>query len=203
METINAHLSQEHLDQFEQEGFMLLKNILSDHENLKLAQFVQSQKVLGHWSKAQIGKGDTQTINLEQRGDFIQWLDQAESISELVPYWKMVQEIQTALNRYFYLGLNFFEAHMACYPKGTFYKRHRDRHLNGSSRKVSIVYYLNKEWHKEQGGLLKIFKENETKATVEPFIGHCFVFLAELEHEVTIAEKERFSITGWFHQKVI
>lgn len=203
METLNSLISHEHLDQFEQEGFMLLKNVLTDHENLALAKFVQSQKESGQWSKAQIGKGDSKRINVEERGDFIQWLNQEENIAELIPYWKLVQEIQKVLNRYFYLGLNFFEAHMACYPRGTFYKRHRDRHLNGSSRRVSIVYYLNSDWQKEEGGLLKIYNEYETKATVEPFIGHCIVFLAELEHEVTIAEKERYSITGWFHQQLI
>jgi Rps23 Pro-64 3,4-dihydroxylase Tpa1-like proline 4-hydroxylase len=65
------------------------------------------------------------------------------------------------------------------------------------------VYYLNESWEEQQGGLLNIFNENDTKATVVPFIGHCIVFLSEIEHEVTVSEAERFSITGWFHQKVI
>jgi Rps23 Pro-64 3,4-dihydroxylase Tpa1-like proline 4-hydroxylase len=62
---------------------------------------------------------------------------------------------------------------------------------------------LNPSWSEEKGGLLNIFNDNETKANVVPFIGHCIVFLSELEHEVTVSHAERYSITGWLHQKVI
>ena len=140
-------------------------------------------------------------VNWEQRGDFIEWLDPENSNLVIQPYWRLLAQIQLTLNRHFYLGLNFFESHMACYPEGTFYKRHSDQHKNGSTRKVSFVYYLNENWIERNGGLLKIFDEDETKATIIPLIGHCIVFLSDLEHEVTISQLPRYSITGWFHQK--
>ncbi len=200
---MNNLITDIHLDQFERDGFMLLRNVLTDEQNLKISNFVQLRKETGEWHKAQIGKGNSMTRNEEQRGDFIQWLNQDDSINDLKPYWSLVNEIQTILNRNFYFGLNFFEAHMACYPSGSFYKRHRDRHISGSTRKISMVYYLNPIWNKSFGGLLNIFDDTETKATIEPFIGHCIVFLSELEHEVTISDRDRYSITGWFHQKEI
>ncbi len=203
MEQVKQIIKEEHLLQFEQDGFMLLTNALTQEENIALANCVRSMHAQGQWKKAQIGKGDQSNVDNDQRGDFIAWLDPENSNSALDPYWQLMDEIQKTLNRYFYLGLNFFEAHMACYNKGTFYKRHSDRHKTGSTRKVSVVYYLNESWKEQQGGLLNIFNENETKATVVPFIGHCVVFLSEIEHEVTVSEAERFSITGWFHRKVI
>ncbi len=201
MEQLNHAITEDHLLQFEQDGFMLFKNVLNDDENLAIASFVKKQHEKGQWSKAQIGKGADSMVNWEQRGDFIEWLDPENSNIAIQPYWRLLAQIQLTLNRHFYLGLNFFESHMACYPEGTFYKRHSDQHKNGSTRKVSFVYYLNENWIERNGGLLKIFDEDETKATIIPLIGHCIVFLSDLEHEVTISQLPRYSITGWFHQK--
>ena len=195
-------ISQEQLLQFEQDGYMLLKNVLSEDENLILANFIRNMHQEGKWSKAQIGKGHEVAVDLEQRGDYIHWLDEENSNPVLDSYWRLMSQIQTTLNRHFYMGLNFYEAHLACYPSGTFYRRHRDKHKNGSTRKVSFVYYLNPSWDESKGGLLKIYDENNVKATIVPIIGHCIVFLSEIEHEVTISNDLRYSITGWFHQKV-
>lgn len=194
-------INEEHLLQFEQNGFMTLENVFSAEINKNLLQYVLKEHNEGNWSKAQIGKGTNTNINLDQRGDFIQWLNQSDHVTALIPYWQLVEAIKTTLNRNFYLGLNFYEAHMACYPSGTFYKKHRDRHQNGSTRRVSFVYYLNEDWQKQFGGLLNIFEDIEVKATLAPILGHCIVFLSELEHEVTTSQKDRYSITGWFHQK--
>jgi SM-20-related protein len=180
LEQINQVITEDHLDQFEQDGFMLLKNVLNDEQNSILASYVREKHDLGKWNKAQIGKGTSSNVDHAQRGDFIQWLDPENANIALDPYWQLVNLIQISLNRHFYMGLNFFESHMACYPKGSFYKRHSDRHKSGSTRKVSFVYYLNPSWSEEKGGLLNIFNDNETKATVVPFIGHCIVFLSEL-----------------------
>ncbi len=203
MEQLSHAITEDHLLQFEQDGFMLLKNVLTDNENLALASFVKNQHEQGQWSKAQIGKGLNSMVNWEQRGDFIEWLDKENSNIVFQPYWRLLDQIQLTLNRHFYLGLNFFESHMACYPKGTFYKRHSDQHKIGSTRKVSFVYYLNENWSEENGGMLNIYNDKDTKATVIPFIGHCIVFLSGIEHEVTLSYKQRYSITGWFHQKII
>lgn len=194
-------ISQEQLLQFEQDGYMLLKNVLSEDENLILSNFIRNMHQEGKWSKAQIGKGHEVAVDLEQRGDYIHWLDEEDSDPVLHSYWQLMSQIQTTLNRHFYMGLNLYEAHLACYPSGTFYKRHRDKHKNGSTRKVSFVYYLNPSWDESKGGLLKIYDENNVKATIVPVIGHCIVFLSEIEHEVTISNDLRYSITGWFHQK--
>ncbi len=187
--------------QFEQHGFMLLQNVLTDDENLALNKFVRSRYDEGQWVRAQIGKGSSSNTDSEQRGDFIEWLEEENYQPELLPYWRFTELLRMTLNRHFYLGLNFFESHMACYPKGTFYKRHSDVHRSGSTRKVSFVYYLNLNWDRNSGGMLNIYKENEIKATLIPKIGHCIAFLSEIEHEVTLSEDSRYSITGWFHQK--
>lgn len=201
MGKVKMEISNEQLIQFEKDGYMILQNVLTFSENEAIVKEVKESHQKEIWSKALIGKGLRASIDQEQRGDYIFWIEKNDTSAAFLPYWQLVELIQQTLNRNFYLGLNFFESHLACYPNGSFYKRHSDRHKEGSTRRVSFVYYLNPSWKKEYGGLLNVFKNNETKATVMPLLGHCIVFLSEIEHEVTLSSSDRYSITGWFHQK--
>jgi SM-20-related protein len=102
------------------------------------------------------------------------------------------------------LGIQEKEFHYALYPKGTFYKKHLDTFQNDSTRKLSIVCYLNQEdWKEEFGGELVIYKENEAIAIL-PMKGRVVIFESQvLEHEVKPVKKERLSITGWLKTRKI
>ncbi|MFM7726822.1 MAG: 2OG-Fe(II) oxygenase, partial [Flavobacteriales bacterium] len=99
--------------------------------------------------------------------------------------------------RNFYLGIQDFECHYAHYPPGSFYKKHVDRHKNGSPRRVSSVLYLNTDWLEQDGGELRIYSDEEAFRTILPQLGTLALFLSELEHEVITTSRDRMSITGW------
>lgn len=87
---------------------------------------------------------------------------------------------------------------MNFYPKGSFYKRHLDQFNNRSNRMITMIIYLNENWKKEDGGELKIYKNN-TEILVEPLANRSIIFKsAALEHEVLPTNAGRNSITGWF-----
>jgi SM-20-related protein len=74
--------------------------------------------------------------------------------------------------------------------------------MNDSSRKLSVVCYLNDEdWKPEYGGELTLYFNQdgaETSKDIYPLQGRLVVFESQvLEHEVKPVKRERLSITGW------
>jgi SM-20-related protein len=63
---------------------------------------------------------------------------------------------------------------------------------------ITMIVYLNENWQKEDGGELKIYK-NDTEILIEPLANRCILFKsALLEHEVLPTNAGRNSLTGWF-----
>jgi hypothetical protein len=92
---------------------------------------------------------------------------------------------------------------VTCYPgNGSKYIKHSDNpHKNG--RKLTVIYYLNHNWKKGDGGELRVYdKDNETVARdIEPIADRLVVFYSDkrVPHEVLPNHKERFAITHWFY----
>jgi SM-20-related protein len=63
-----------------------------------------------------------------------------------------------------------------------------------------VVYYLNEEWRKEDGGELVIYNQNDNfLAKVAPIGNKMVVFMSEnFPHEVLPTNTTRYSIAGWF-----
>ena len=135
------------------------------------------------------------------RGDEIKWLDNNNLSPASQVYMDQVEAMMRFFNRTLFLSLKDFECHFAHYPSGTFYKRHLDLLKLSDHRKLSFVFYLNPDWKEGDGGeLLLYLQENGTERTVvvNPLLGRLVVFRSEiLEHEVALANKSRYSITGW------
>ncbi|MCH2546483.1 MAG: 2OG-Fe(II) oxygenase [Alphaproteobacteria bacterium] len=110
--------------------------------------------------------------------------------------------LRCELNKRLMLGMFFFEAHFAHYPKGAYYKRHCDSFRGAKNRIISTVLYLNSDWKKENGGLLAMYRDEDATepfATITPHIGNFVLFLSEgIPHEVLTAHAPRASIAGWF-----
>lgn len=106
------------------------------------------------------------------------------------------------LNRELFLGLWDFECQVAHYQPGDFYRRHYDAFRGRSNRRVSVVAYLNGGWLPDQAGELAIYPDMETlepALKVTPLMGTMVVFLSEdVPHEVLPAERDRYSVAGWF-----
>lgn len=154
--------------------------------------------------QAGIGKSNQQLIDTAQRGDFISWIDPQLALPHTAAYLASMQDIILELNRHFYLGIQDFECHYAHYPPGSFYKKHVDRHKNGSPRRVSTVLYLNPDWQETDGGELRIYDNHGHTHSIRPQLGTLALFLSELEHEVIITSRDRMSITGWLiNEKIL
>lgn len=152
--------------------------------------------------RAGIGRGDGLVKDRSVRRDQIAWL---EGFTEpQAALFRFFDELMSGLNRHLFLGLKRYEAHYATFQEGDFYKRHLDSFRGRASRVVSLVLYLNDNWHLEDGGELRVFSpDDEERATglVRPEAGRAALFLSEqVPHEVLPANRMRFSIACWFRQ---
>lgn len=110
--------------------------------------------------------------------------------------------LRRAINREFYLGLDYYEMQLAHYPNGSSgYKKHLDafRGSNQRNRRLTAIYYLNPRWTPGDGGELEIYLEG-TELCLEPLNDRLIVFFAEdLEHAVLPTTTDRLALTAWFH----
>ncbi len=155
----------------------------------------------GQLSAASVGRGGAQQVQEGIRGDRIQWLEPGQS-DTCDQYLQLMDGLRQALNQAFYLGLEDYECHFACYAPGAFYQRHLDRFRDDDRRTVSAVFYLNEDWQVEQGGALRLYLPDEREHDVLPQAGTLALFMSgEVPHEVLPATRERLSLTGWFRRR--
>ena len=136
------------------------------------------------------------------RSDQIYWLEENKSpISEIEnSALKALHDLRTQLQNYFRISLTHLETHFAIYNKGEKYVRHRDTTSMNNRRVFSFVIYLNHDWAEKDGGQLVGYKEDLILFRVQPTIGQMILFRSDLEHEVLVAHKKRYSLTGWMRQ---
>ncbi|MDF1781346.1 MAG: 2OG-Fe(II) oxygenase [Alcanivoracaceae bacterium] len=154
------------------------------------------------FQEASIGRNALQQQNDWVRRDRTRWLD-ASSLAQC----RLLEEFESLrllINRELFLGLFDFESHFAVYDPGAFYKRHLDAFNGDNPRLVSVVVYLNSAWSPADGGCLRIWPERDARRAVldvVPRAGTLVCFLSErIPHEVLAANRERFSIAGWFRR---
>ena len=187
-------------------GYAVCDDFLEKDEVENLLKTFSIRYEQGKFKEASIGKSSEIRKNIEIRGDEILWLESdSVDLSERVLLDKN-QAFVNYLNQTCYLGIVDSEIHFAKYGVGKFYRRHRDTFQAKKGRILSVIYYLNINWVSENGGNLIIYtNENnlETAISIAPLAGRMVCFESEkLDHEVTEAFSERFSITGWLLNSV-
>jgi SM-20-related protein len=184
-------------DGLAEHGYAVCDQFLSQNEVdriLDLDDFIHGHQ---QFKKAGIGKQRDLQINEAIRGDFIQWVDRNTAAPPVKVYLDRLHELIQFLNQSLFLSLKDYEVHMTVYPPGSFYKRHLDQFKHDDHRKLSVVCYLNKEWHAQHGGQLRMYLAGEMK-DVLPVAGRLVCFRSdEIEHEVLPATRDRLSLTGW------
>ena len=153
--------------------------------------------------RAGIGRARNHHVQPAIRSDEVLWLDSESATPAQQVYLDRMADLQQALTRSLFLGLFSFEAHIAVYPPGAFYKRHLDAFRgHGKVRMLSCVLYLNEDWTDAEGGHLRLYLDGhapEPFVDVRPEAGTLVTFLSEtFDHEVLSATRERASVTGWF-----
>ncbi len=189
-------ITESQLNQFQESGYLIQDDFLPHPVILALASEIDGLQEMRQMRQATIGKAEHNQINTAERGDFIHWIDPLNCTPHVQTFLDSMDTMRLEINRNFYLGIRDFECHFTQYPAGTHYKRHVDRHQNGSSRRVSVVLYLNANWQKAHGGELMLYTEQETHC-IEPVFGRLAMFLSEIEHEVLPTLEPRKSLTGW------
>lgn len=183
--------------------YSVVDNFFSSNEVDLLRANLKLKRQLQNFKNAAIGNlENTQTIS-EIRGDSILWLDekQADEVEEM--YFARINDFISYVNSTCYLGIQEGEFHYACYPSGTFYKRHLDVFQNDSRRALSVVLYLNEDtWTPAYGGELALYLKESNKKETEEIVyalpGRLVIFDSKvIEHEVKMVHEPRYSITGW------
>jgi len=149
---------------------------------------------------AGIGRQQDFSKNRDIRRDRIHWLAREHHAEQ--GWLDFMEQLRLHMNRYLMLGLFSHECHFAHYPPGAFYKRHMDAFKGQSNRILTTVFYLNPQWQAEDGGELVIYNDADSdrvRAQLLPEFGTLVSFLSEeFPHEVLAAQRDRYSIAGWF-----
>lgn len=151
------------------------------------------------FSAAGIGRQNQHMHNEFVRTDRICWFTGETPTGRRWLDW--ADRLQTYLNRRLFMGLFSFESHLAHYSAGDFYKRHYDAFQNQRNRVLSMVVYLNQNWGPEDGGELVLYRDDSDQEGIKvtPLMGTVVLFLSEeFPHEVLPAQRDRFSIAGWY-----
>tara|TARA_R110000868_G_scaffold102368_2_gene281907 strand:+ start:1890 stop:2483 length:594 start_codon:yes stop_codon:yes gene_type:complete len=160
-------------------------------ENLKA---LQKQDLL-----VDAGTGNSNIIAYDSlvRSDSIYWLDKKHNNEFENAFFVQIEAFIAYLNESCYTGITSYEFHYSLYEKGDFYLQHLDQFQSNSSRKYSMISYLNQDWKAADGGELLIHQLNNNQ-TITPTQGKTVFFKSdELLHEVLVTQATRMSITGW------
>jgi SM-20-related protein len=185
------------IDSFIDSKVGVVKNFLSvsltTHLRENLISLFRAEKM----ASAGMGNGKIAEQNLLVRSDKIYWLDRGHENVYEKEFLDIMDSFVLHLNNTCYTGITGYEFHYAMYEKGSFYKKHFDQFKNNNSRKYSMIIYLNEDWKDTDGGELSISHEGRSE-TISPENGKGVFFKSsEIEHEVLITSRPRFSITGW------
>ena len=184
------------LDDIAETGFSIVENALPIDLIADLKAQAEAQQ--NDFKPAKIGRNQDTQQATTIRNDKTKWFT-SETAGE-TRYLESMEQIRTAINQTFFIGLFDYECHFAVYQQGDFYKKHLDAFRGKSNRVFTTVCYLNTP---SSGGELLIYgeKSNEIIATVPPKAGTLVCFESErFPHEVRPANSTRYSIAGWFRK---
>lgn len=184
--------------QLVEHGYTVIDQVLPADLLLALQHTARSQ-LSRHAMPAGTGRGTGHVRENDSRKDHIAWLNDQQPAS--VDYLAFMEKLRQQLNEQLFLGLFRFECHYACYRPGDYYRRHLDAFKGEPSRLLSTVFYLNPDWHAQEGGELLLYSPDGQSIVqkVLPQQNRMLMFMsADFPHEVMPATRERYSIAGWF-----
>ena len=194
------------VDALADKGWCVMPGFIPDADIDRLRTLAQEQHAAQRYQPAGIGKGGNRAVNREMRSDLICWIDpHASDYRELCG--ERFETLRLAINEQMYLCLFDLEAHYALYRPGAFYGKHLNQFLQGGSRKLTLILYLNRAWQAADGGELLLYAcQGPASAPVRilPHGGTLVCFMSELfPHEVLPARRDRLSLTGWYRTREI
>lgn len=191
--------------------FSVINDVFEDEKALDILNEVKRLRKSGVFQDGQLSGGKTASDSDQKfterriRGDKITWLEgnerHAPNIVKLIEFVDTLviccNNLPDGMNEYRIKGRA--KAMVACYPgNGTGYTRHVDN-PDGDGRCLTVIYYLNQGWGEDNGGKLRIYRENG-HVDVEPVLNRLLTFWSDGRnpHEVLPAYCTRYAITIWY-----
>jgi len=191
-------------DELENNSYYIQDNLISSSDCEKLINYALERVKNNQFIEAGIGRSLNKEIIPEVRKSDIFWIENWEESRQLQNLNLMLTDIMVGLNQIFFLSMKRFESQFALYPKGGFYKKHRDQHNLTRHRLVSTIFYLND--CPDHGELVLYNKVDKSKIDkiLYPKKGTFIIFFSgHIYHEVKVTKSERFSITSWLRNDEI
>lgn len=184
-------LTDEQLDKFVDDGWMVIDEVFENKALLAL----QSESGFIDYRDAELTAG----IRVSDiRGDRIRWI--TENFFAGYYYLQSINALAALFNQSLFAGIRHSEAHYACYPVGFGYQWHSDNPAGRDERVISAVFYLNDDWSDSDGGALEIVDKHGIHHNVMPVANRLIIFDSDLQHQVQIAHRQRYSIATWMRR---
>ncbi|MGM8898768.1 MULTISPECIES: 2OG-Fe(II) oxygenase [unclassified Psychrobacter] len=184
-------LTDRQLDKFVTDGWIVVDGVF-DHLAL---QALQAESGFVDYRDAELTAG----VRISDiRGDRIRWI--TKNFFAGYFYLQSINALATLFNQSLFAGIRHSEAHYACYPVGFGYKWHSDNPAGRNERVISAVFYLNDEWAANDGGALEIVDKHGIHHNVMPVANRLVIFDSDLQHQVQIAHRQRYSIATWMRR---
>ena len=184
-------LTDEQLDKFVDDGWMIIDGVFENKALLAL----QSESGFIDYRDAELTAG----IRVSDiRGDRIRWI--TENFFAGFYYLQSINALAALFNRSLFAGIRHSEAHYACYPVGFGYQWHSDNPAGRDERVISAVFYLNDDWSDSDGGALEIVDKHGIHHNVMPVANRLIIFDSDIQHQVQIAHRQRYSIATWMRR---
>lgn len=183
-------------------GYFVFPDFLSSGLVAEVQSEIATLRERGLFQRAAVGRGSETRIEESTRGDGTFWFS-LESLSPTqAEIAALLSSIKDRLNSELFLGLWDWEGHYAVYPPGAYYTQHLDRFSSDSRRTVSIVFFFNSDWKREDGGALRLV-DRDQQVEVLPEAGTAVLFMSDrIPHEVLRTSRDRLSFAGWFRTRV-
>lgn len=184
-------LTDKQLDTFVTDGWLTIDNVFNKTALLAL----QAESGFIDYRDAELTAG----IRISDiRGDRIRWI--TENFFAGYYYLQSINALAALFNRSLFAGIRHSEAHYACYPIGFGYQWHSDNPAGRDERVISAVFYLNDDWEATDGGALEVVDKHGTHHEVMPVANRLIIFDSDLQHQVQIAHRQRYSIATWMRR---
>lgn len=186
------------------DGVSVVPGFVRADEVQRLRRAIERADAADAMRSARIGAGGHAIERGEIRGDRIAWIDEVTVRGAVCRYTDRLERLRLAINRRTMAGLFEWEGHLAIYPPGAGYARHRDRFRHDAARVVTTVLYLNPAWQPGHGGELRIWLvgADDRFVDVPPLAGTLVTFWsADIDHAVLPTSVDRYTITGWFRTR--
>lgn len=146
---------------------------------------------------AGVGNDTKKVVDDLIRNDKIFWLDKNNNNEFENAFFDKIDAFVAHLNESCFTNIKSYEFHYSLYEPKSFYRPHFDQFEDDNKRQFSMICYLNPNWLPNDGGELQIYQKNNNQK-IAPTQGKTVFFKShDLEHEVLVTNKRRFSITGW------